>query len=132
MMHQTQDYRKLDVWRIAHQLTLDVYRVTADFPRDELYGLTSQLRRAAASIPTNIAEGCGRGGQKELARFLRTARGSANEVEYQVHLSHDLGYIKREVATELYRSVQQVGRMLTSLIRSVEKQHAKSQATTGR
>jgi four helix bundle protein len=85
------DFRKLMVWQKAHQLTLGIYELTANFPRDEVYGLTSQVRRAAASIPANVAEGCGRDGDTELARFLRIAMGSANELEYHLILARDLG-----------------------------------------
>ena len=77
-----QDFRKLAVWRKAHELTLAVYASTARFPRDEIYGLTSQLRLPASSVPANIAEGCGRGSNADLARFLQIALGSASEVEY--------------------------------------------------
>src|SRR2546430_6003358 len=80
------DFRKLQVWEKAHQLALALYQVTASFPRDETYGLVSQIRRAAASIPSNIAEGCGRDGDPELSRFCTIARGSASELEYQLLL----------------------------------------------
>lgn len=86
------DFRQLKVWAKAHSLTLAVYRATAAFPREEQYGLTSQLRRAAASIPTNLAEGCGRYGDAELARFVGIAAGSASEVEYLLMLARDLKY----------------------------------------
>ena len=76
------DFKQLKVWRKAHEMTLETYRVTAEFPREEMYGLTSQLRRAAASIGANIAEGCGRGSDGKMCRFLQTARGSASETEY--------------------------------------------------
>jgi len=76
------DFRQIRVWLKAHELTLEIYKTTARFPREEVYGLTSQLRRAAASIPANIAEGFGRGGNAELARFLQMGMGSAYEVEY--------------------------------------------------
>ena len=76
------DFKQLKVWRKAHQLTLDTYRMTAAFPKEELYGLTSQLRRAAASIGANLAEGCGRRSDGEMCRFLQIARGSASEIEY--------------------------------------------------
>src|SRR6266581_7156487 len=84
------DFRQLKVWDRAHQLTLAIYPVTATFPRDETYGLTSQMRRAASSIPSNIAEGCGREGDAELSRFCQIARGSASELEYQLLLARDL------------------------------------------
>ena len=88
-----QDFHKLKVWEKAHAVALEIYTVTKQFPKEENYGLTSQLRRSAASIPTNIAEGCGRGTQKELAQFLQIAMGSACEVEYLLLLSHELEYI---------------------------------------
>lgn len=87
------DFREIKVWHKAHGLTLDIYRSTAIFPREELYGLTSQLRRASSSIPANIAEGCGRGGNAELARFLQIGMGSASELEYHILLAHDLTYL---------------------------------------
>jgi len=84
------DFKQLKVWRKAHEMTLDTYRVTAAFPREEMYGLTSQLRRAAASIGANIAEGCGRRSDGEMCRFLQIARGSASETEYHFLLARDL------------------------------------------
>src|SRR3990170_6872922 len=87
------DFRELKVWEKAHRLTLMVYKATAAFPRDELYGLTGQIRRSCASIPANIAEGCGRSGDSELARFLQIAMGSASELEYHLLLGRDLGLL---------------------------------------
>jgi four helix bundle protein len=84
-----QDFRKLKVWRMSHDFTLAVYEATAAFPKEELYGLTSQVRRAAASVPANIAEACGRGGNAEFARFIRIAMGSASELEYHLLLAHN-------------------------------------------
>jgi four helix bundle protein len=84
------DFHELKVWQKAHQLTLEVYQITATFPRQELYGLTSQLRRACASIPANLAEGCGRNGAAEFARFCSIAMGSASELEYHLLLARDL------------------------------------------
>lgn len=83
-------FKDLQVWHKAHELTLAVYSTTRNFPREELYGLTSQLRRSAASVPANIREGCGRRSDGEKCRFLQTARGSASEFEYHVLLAHDL------------------------------------------
>ena len=88
------DFRELKVWEKAHRLTLRVYKITKDFPSDEQFGLTVQLRRAAASVPTNIAEGCGRDSERELARFMSIAGGSASEVEYQRLLACDLNYYR--------------------------------------
>ena len=84
------DFRKLSVWEKSHHFVLRVYRITKGFPHDERFGLTGQLRRAAASIPTNIAEGCGRDSERELARFMSIAAGYASEVEYQLLLACDL------------------------------------------
>ena len=86
------DFRTLTVWQEAHQLTLSIYRVTKNFPKDELYGLTSQMRRCSASIAANIAEGCGRRGNAEFARFLQIASGSASELDYHLLLARDLGF----------------------------------------
>ncbi|NIM98448.1 MAG: four helix bundle protein, partial [Deltaproteobacteria bacterium] len=87
------DFRKLKVWEKSHHLALSVYRETTSFPDHERYGLTSQLRRAAVSIPTNIAEGCGRGGDAEFARFLQIAYGSAAELQYQFLLANELNFL---------------------------------------
>lgn len=88
------DFRKLQVWEKSHLLTLNIYRITADFPRDEVYGLVSQMRRASSSVPVNLAEGCGRDGDTELRRFAQIALGSASELQYHLLLSRDLGYIQ--------------------------------------
>jgi four helix bundle protein len=116
-----QDFRKLKVWEKGHQLTLGVYKATAVFPKEELYGLTSQIRRASASIPANIAEGCGRGGRKELARFLLMAMGSASELEYHLLLARDLSFLKREAYGPLGAQAVGVKRMLASLIQKVQR-----------
>jgi four helix bundle protein len=110
------DYRKLQVWERAHGLTLDVYGVTRGFPREEMFGLTSQLRRASASIPANIAEGCGRNSDGELARFLVIAMGSANELDYHLLLAHDLGYLQSGQHEKLAAEAQAITRMLATLI----------------
>lgn len=99
------DFRKLKVWEKAHRLVLSVYELTRHFPADERFGLTLQIRRAATSVPTNIAEGCGRSGDRELARFLSIAAGSASEVEYQILLSRDLGYIEEDTYRALSKQV---------------------------
>ena len=88
------DFKKQKVWQKSHRLTLDIYKATANFPREELYGLTNQLRRSCASIPANIAEGCGRNSDADFSRFLQIAMGSATELEYHLLLSHDLGIIE--------------------------------------
>jgi four helix bundle protein len=87
------DFRELKVWNKAHALTVSAYKITKNFPGEELYGLTSQIRRSCSSIPANIAEGCGRYGDKELARFFQIALGSASEFEYHILLAHDLGLL---------------------------------------
>jgi four helix bundle protein len=112
-----QDFRNIEVWQVSHDLTLDVYEVTASFPPHELYGLTSQLRRACSSIPTNIAEGCARGSDADFARFLYHAVGSASEVEYLVLLCRDLGYISPDEFDRLISETQRSKRMLASFIR---------------
>ena len=112
-----QDFRKLTVWEKGHRLTLAVYKVTARFPKDELYGLTSQIRRACASIPANIAEGCGRTGKAELGRFLQVAMGSASELEYHLLLAHDLAMLGASEYTSLVSQVVEVKRMLSAFIK---------------
>ena len=110
------DFHNLKVWEKAHVFTLAIYRATITFPPDEMYGLTSQLRRAGASVSANIAEGCGRGGQTEFRRFLTIALGSASEVEYHLLLAHDLDYLTDETYEPLHEEATQVKRMLTALI----------------
>ena len=114
-----QDFKKLKVWEKGHQLTLSVYKGTVKIPKEELYGLTSQLRRASASIPANIAEGCGRGGKAELARFLQVAMGSASEVEYHLLLACHLGFLDPSHYNEIDAIVTEVKRMLTAFIAKV-------------
>lgn len=113
------DFRELKVWEKAHQLILAVYKATAAFPRDELYGLTSQLRRSCASIPANIAEGCGRSGDAELARFLQIAMGSASELECHLLLAHDLSFLSNSDYECLTGDTTEVKRMLTSFIQKL-------------
>jgi four helix bundle protein len=114
-----QDFKKLKVWEKSHQLTVAVYRATASFPKDELYGLTSQIRRSCSSIPANIAEGCGRGGKTEFARFLQVAMGSANELEYHLLLAYDLGLVENIKYKLLSDQAIELERMLASLLRKV-------------
>jgi four helix bundle protein len=115
-----QDFRRLSVWQKAHRLALEVYRATRGFPKDELYGMTSQLRRAAASVPTNIAEGCGRRSDGDFARFLSIAMGSASELDYLIVLSRDLSLMNVRTADALAGSTTELKRMLASLIRKIE------------
>jgi four helix bundle protein len=116
------DFHGLVVWQKAHALTIKVYQLTKRFPDDERFGLTSQIRRSAASIGTNLAEGCGRGGEQEFARFVQIAMGSASEVEYQVLLAKDLGYLSSDEFETLTESIQEVKRMLASLQRAAREQ----------
>jgi four helix bundle protein len=115
------DFRKLQVWERAHRLTLDVYDASRGFPKEELFGLTSQMRRASSSIPANIAEGYGRNGDAELARFLTIAMGSANELEYHLLLARDLGYLDPPRHERLTIEAQGVGRMLATFITRVRR-----------
>src|SRR5438093_3118243 len=113
------DFRKLQVWAKAHQLALTLYHVTASFPRDETDGLSSQIRRAASSIPSNIAEGCGREGDAELSRFCIIARGSARELEYQLLLARDLKLIPPNDYEHLSQQTVEIKRMLTVLVQKL-------------
>lgn len=112
----------MDVFKLAHELTLFVYRITRDFPRFELYSLVSQMRRSASSIPMNIAEGAARNSRAEYRRFVSMARGSAGEISYQVILSKDLGHISQNNSDKLVEGYNRVGRMLTRLTQSLEKE----------
>ena len=114
------DFKTLQVWHKAHAIVLRVYKVTASFPKEELYGLTSQIRRAAASVPANLAEGCGRDTQTELARFVHIATGSAVELEYHILLAHDLGFIDQGTFTELDANINEVKRMLAGFAKTVQ------------
>jgi four helix bundle protein len=105
------------VWQKAHGLTLEIYAVTRPFPREELFGLTSHLRRACVSIGANIAEGCGRAGNGELSQFLSIARGSASEVEYHLLVARDLGYLPLDKHAELQPRIEEIKRMLAALLR---------------
>jgi four helix bundle protein len=115
------DYRKLEVWSFAHQITLKLYRATAKFPREELFGLTSQIRRCSASIGANIAEGCGRRGNGESHRFLQIASGSASELDYHLLLTHDLGLMTEETYRPLNTDLGRLRRKLTTLILKVDE-----------
>ncbi len=110
-----QDYKKLMVWEKAHALTLDIYKITKSFPKDEQYGIVAQLRRSSSSIPANIVEGCGRKTNPDFARFLSMAIGSANETEYFILLSKDLQYISDNEFESLTQSTIEVRKMLIAL-----------------
>jgi len=109
------DFRQLKVWEKAHALTLIIYKLTKRFPKEEIYGLTSQLRRATSSIPTNIAEGCGRSGP-EFRHFLQIAMGSACEVEYLLLLSYELENIAKSEYEDLFARIIEIKKMIASLI----------------
>jgi four helix bundle protein len=111
------DFKKLEVWHRAYRLALATYRVTGSFPKSELYGMVSQMRRAAVSIPTNIAEGCGRKRDGEATSFLRYSLGSTSELDCLIMLARDLGYLSQDAYQSLADEVAAVGRMLTALIR---------------
>ncbi len=117
------NYRQLGVWKRAHVFVLKVYGLTRNFPEDERFGLTVQLRRGAVSIVSNIAEGSGRSGEGEQARFLRIARGSVCEVECQLLLSRDLGYVEPAQWKLLEEDCQTLSRMLSGLLRSFRRKN---------
>lgn len=102
------DFKNYDIWQLSHELTLEVYKFTSLFPKGELYGLTSQIRRASLSIPTNISEGCGRNSDAEFNQFLNIALGSALETEYLLILSKDLAYLKNDVFLNMERKINVV------------------------
>ncbi len=112
-------FQDLEVWQEAHKMVLQVYRVTKSFPPEERYRLADQLCRAASSIPTNIAEGKGRGSQKDLLRFLTIARGSVEETKYHLLLAKDLGYLKPAVYQKLSEGYDRIGKMLNGLMTKI-------------
>lgn len=114
-----QNYKDLKVWEKAHSFTLKVYEYTRTYPKEELYALTTQLRRSASSIPANIAEGCGKHSKQEFAHFLNIALGSANESEYFLILSKDLTYLNEQNFSTLFNIVNEVKGMLIALINKV-------------
>ena len=113
------DFHELRVWSKAHQLVLAIYKTSASYPKSEAYGLTSQSRRAAASIASNIAEGCGKNTEPDFARFLCIAMGSASEVQDNLLLAHDLGFLSSTVFQQLDTNVIEVKRMLATLIKKL-------------
>lgn len=117
-----QNFKNLDIWNKAHLLVLAIYKATAEFPKDELYGLTSQMRRSGVSVPSNIAEGCGRKSKAEFCNFLQIAIGSANELAYQIMLSHDLQYLSDSDYETLSNSVEEVRKMLIVFTRKVNEE----------
>jgi four helix bundle protein len=124
------DFRQLQVWEKAHALTLAIYRTTAAFPREEMYGITSQVRRCSASIAANIAEGCGRTGNGDFHRFLNIAAGSAAELDYFLMLACDLEFISVKSCGTLQADVSEVQRMLASLLRKVDNARRGKEVTS--
>ena len=114
------DHRGLTVWQEAHRLTLEIYSVTKSFPREETYGLTAQLRRAALAVATNLSEGGARRSRREYAQYVSIARGSASEVGYLLLVSRDLGYIDQAKFAELSDGYDHVMRMLTRMMKSLQ------------
>jgi four helix bundle protein len=114
-------YRDLRAWQQAMGLVTEIYRVTRTFPKEEQYGLVSQIRRAAVSVPSNLAEGHGRNSRNEFRQFIGQARGSLSEVETQIEIAKNLGYVKAEVADPLMEQAEAVGKMLTGLRSWTEK-----------
>ncbi len=114
------DFKELKVWKKSHEIAIAAYQVTTPFPAGELYGLTNQIRRAASSVPANIAEGCGRDGKKEFARFLNIALGSANELQYHLVLSRDLGYLETLRCDEMLLKIDEVKKMLVAFVKRLK------------
>lgn len=110
------NFRQLQVWSKSHEIVIEVYKITESFPKDEIFGLTSQLKRASVSIPTNIAEGCGRGSDADFKRFIQIAFASASEVEYLIFLSFELSYIEEANYKKLNEQIIEIKRMLAGLI----------------
>ena len=120
------DYRDLRVWQEAMEIVHGIYRATQDFPKQETFGLAAQMRRAAVSIPSNIAEGKGRNSQRDLARFLYQSRGSLLELETQILIAQDLGYVDEEVCKQLTYKVRFLARTLNALINRVQEAFLKT------
>ena len=114
-------YRELQVWQESYKLTLEIYKLSEKFPKEEMYGLTSQMRRSALSVPANISEGFNRRTKKEYLQFLYISRGSLQEVDFLVLLSKDLGYIKKTDFLSLKERIDLIGRLLSGLINSIKK-----------
>jgi four helix bundle protein len=118
---QIRNYKDLDAWKTGCELTKLIYQVTRQFPKEEMFGLTSQLRRSAVSVPSNIAEGYGRGARSEYARFLKISRGSLNELETQLIISEQLEFLSADQMKNILDILQKSFRILQGLINSVEK-----------
>ena len=114
------DYRKLQIWDIGREVAKEVYIITKEFPKDELYGLTSQMRRAAVSIPSNIAEGCGRDSMKEFVQFLRISLGSVRELETQFYISSDIGYVDEMKFDLIMKKLDEASKKIWAYIKYLE------------
>ena len=114
------DFRKLDVWNRAIDFAVEVYRVTEEFPKKEVYSLVDQIRRAAVSVFSNIAEGCKKGTDKELVHYCYNAMGSAGEVEAQLIFSERVGYLNRDVVDRLTKEINEIGKMLTGFVKFIK------------
>lgn len=107
-----QDFTKLKIWQKAHEFTVNLYKMTANFPSEEKFGLTNQIRRASVSIESNLAEGCGRNGDKEFSRFINLAQGSAYEVRCHLFIARDLGYLSVDKFELLHNKIDEISRMM--------------------
>ena len=116
------NFRELRVWEKAHQLALKMYKITGKFPSEEKYGLTAQIRRSAASVPANIAEGCGRSGDRDFSRFMSIAAGSASETEYHLLLAYELGYLEKADYLLLEKEINEIKPMLNRFIQHLSAQ----------
>jgi four helix bundle protein len=117
---EVKEFRTLKVWEKSHRLVLAIYEATKTFPKNELYGITSQIQRAAVSVPTNIAEGCGKDSDAELGRFLKIAMGSSSELEYLLLLAHDLSYLSDDQYNRLHVNLVEVRKMLNAFIQKLK------------
>ena len=120
-MEKYQEYSSLEVWKLSRELVKMIYDLTKDFPREELFGLSSQLRRSAVSIPSNIAEGCGRKTPSDIMHFLYIARGSVYEVETQLYLAYDQNYINKDSLNLNIRQIENVKKLLNGFINYFKK-----------
>jgi len=111
-------HKKLDVWNLAMEFTLDIYQITKSFPVEKKFSLTDQLRRASVSVPSNIAEGASRNTKKEFIRYLYMAQGSLSEIDTQLEISIKLGYITQEACNKLYLKLERIGKMIVGLIKN--------------
>jgi four helix bundle protein len=117
------DFKKYNVWELGHQVTLEMYKLSQQFPQEEIYGITGQMRRAAYSIPSNIAEGCGRGSDAEFKRCLTNSQGPASELEYFIILAKDLGSLVESNYLLINNNVNKVKRSLNNLINKIQRNY---------